>query len=461
MEATVALPQANRALCTDLYELTMAAAYFERGMTQRAAFELFIRRLPAQRGYLLCAGLEQVVSYLQNLSFSAEQIEYLRALPVFGNISDGFFEYLADLRFTGDLIAVPEGTPVFAEEPLLRVEAPIIEAQIVETFLLSTVNFQTLIASKAARVVEAARLDGTERAVVDFGTRRAHGADAAVLAARAAYIGGCVATSNVEAGHRLGIPVSGTEAHSFVMAFDSEQEAFEAYAGCFGEHTILLIDTYDTIEGARRAIRAAPKMRGVRIDSGDTIELSKQVRRMLDEAGREDAMVFASGDLDEYEVARLITGGAAVDGFGVGTKLVTSADAPYLGGVYKLVAVEEDGRWRPRLKLSEGKATYPGPKQVHRFCAPTGGLERDCLAGVDETCPDGAEPLLEPVMRNGKVVARLPPLEDIRAHAAHELARLPERCHRLDAPEPISVEVSAALREEFDSLARRSRQEDP
>ncbi|MHC5035235.1 MAG: nicotinate phosphoribosyltransferase, partial [Planctomycetota bacterium] len=375
----MALPQVNRALCTDLYELTMAAAYFERGMTQRAAFELFIRRLPPQRGYLLCAGLEQAVSYLQNLSFSAEQIEYLRALPVFGKISDGFFEYLADLRFTGHLIAVPEGTPAFAEEPLLRVEAPIIEAQIVETFLLSTVNFQTLIASKAARVVEAARLDGRERAVVDFGTRRAHGPDAAVLAARAAYIGGCVATSNVEAGHRLGIPVSGTEAHSFVMAFDSEQEAFEAYAGCYDKHTILLIDTYDTIEGARRAIRAAPEMRGVRIDSGDAIELSKQVRRMLDEAGRADAMVFASGDLDEREVARLIAGGAAVDGFGVGTKLVTSADAPYLGGVYKLVAVEQDGRWQPRLKLSADKATYPGPKQVHRFSTPAGELEHDCL----------------------------------------------------------------------------------
>jgi len=454
------LAQSHRALHTDLYELTMAAAYFRLGMTGRAAFELFVRELPPQRSYLVCAGLEQAVSYLQELAFSGPQIDYLRSLPVFARIPDEFFEYLAELRFSGTLVAMPEGTPVFAGEPLLRIEAPLIEAQIVETFLLSMVNYQTLVASKAARVVEAARQDGRQRAVVDFGTRRAHGPDAGVLAARAAFIGGCASTSNVEAGFQLGIPVSGTEAHSFVMAFDREEDAFRGYYDCFGQHAILLIDTYDTLQGARRAAQVAPLMRGVRLDSGDIPSLSRQVRRILDEAGRGDAIIFASGDLDEYRIAELVEAGAEVDGFGVGTRMVTSEDAASLGGVYKLVAVERDGRWEGRIKLSEDKASYPALKQVYRF---SNGQEltHDLVAGADEDAPSGAEPLLTTVLRNGEVVCELPELTAIRQHATEQLRRLPARHRRLRDAEPYPVRFSDALKARFESLAARLQEEPP
>ncbi|MBA7698823.1 Nicotinate phosphoribosyltransferase pncB2 [subsurface metagenome] len=412
------LEQRGRALCTDLYELSMAAAYFELGISHRAAFELFVRELPKPRSYLVCAGLEQAVSYLLEFEFAREQIDYLRDLPVFENMSDGFFDCLAGLSFSGTLEAVAEGTPVFAGEPILRVEAPMIEAQIVETFLLSIINYQTLVATKAARVVGAARLDGKERAVVDFGTRRAHGPDAAVLAARASFIGGCVATSNVEGGFQMGIPLSGTEAHSFIMAFDTEEDAFRKFYGCFGNQAVILIDTYDVIEGAKSAIRGAPGMKGVRIDSGDLSSLSKQVRHLLDEAGMRDAVIVLSGDLDEYAIAKLIGDGASADAFGVGTRLVTSEDAPYLGVVYKLVAVEENGRWAPRFKLSPAKATYPGIKQVHRFADPhTGELTHDVIAEAEEECPHGAEALLKTVIRNGKLAADMPVLEAIRERA--------------------------------------------
>lgn len=448
------LPQRDRALCTDLYELTMAAAYFELGMRQKAAFEMSVRSLPKGRSYLVCAGLEQAVSYLQNLRFTGEQVAWLRTLPVFQRIGDGFFEYLRDFAFTGTLRAIAEGTPVFAGEPLLRVEAPLIEAQIVETFLLSMVNYQTLVASKAARVVEAAGTDGRARTVVDFGSRRAHGPDAAVLAARAAFIGGCVGTSNVEAGCKMGIPTSGTEAHSFIMAFEREEEAFSGYFRCFAGKAILLVDTYDVIEGVRKAIRAAPGMRGIRIDSGDIAGLSREARKLLDEAGLRDAFILASGDLDEYRIAELVRAGAQVDGFGVGTKLVTSDDAPYLGGVYKLVAVETSGRWEPRLKLSTEKESYPGMKAVFRFSNPrTGEYTHDIIAQVEESCPEGAQSLLDTVIQDGALVAELPSLEDVQRRAAQQLARLAHRHRRLVDPEPYPVEVSRALRESFELLA--------
>ncbi len=448
------LPQRGRALSTDLYELTMAAAYFELGLTREAAFEMFVRELPRRRSYLVCAGLEQAVSYLQNLRFTGEQIDYLRGLPVFQRIGNDFFDYLAEFSFSGTVRAMPEGTVFFPDEPVLRVEAPIIQAQLVETFLLSMVNYQTLIATKALRVVEAARLDGRLRAVVDFGTRRAHGPDAAVLAARASFIGGCKATSNVEAGFAMDIPVSGTEAHSFIMAFDSEQEAFEGYYRCFGEHAILLIDTYEVLEGAETAARVAPDMRGVRIDSGDMARLSKQVRRLLDEHGREDAMIFASGDLDEYGIAELIRRGAVVDGFGVGTRMVTSEDAASLGGVYKLVAVRENGEWQPCLKLSKDKATYPGLKQAHRFMDPrTNRMSHDLIAATEEPSPADAEPLLETVMREGVLQQELPCLERIQQRAGKQFQRLPEAVRRLEEPETYPVKISMRLQEEFDRLA--------
>ncbi len=450
------LPQHDRALSIDLYELTMAAAYLELGRTEEAAFEMFVRELPPRRSYLVCAGLEQVVSYLLNLRFSGEQVDYLRGLPVFEAIGDDFFDYLRDFRFTGTLAAMPEGTVAFADEPLLRVSGPIIEAQIVETFLLSMVNYQILVATKASRVVQSARLDGVRRSVVDFGTRRAHGPDAAVLAARAAFIGGAVGTSNVEAGFKLGLPISGTEAHSFIMAFDSEEEAFRGYYDCFGRRAILLIDTYDVLEGARRAARLAPRMRGVRIDSGDMAELSRQVRRILDEAGCEDAMIFLSGNLDEYAIRNLVRNGAVADGFGVGTKMVTSQDAASLGGVYKLVAVRRQGAWEPRAKLSREKATYPGIKQVHRHFEPRSGrMVRDVIATAEEDCPAEAEPLLEPVIVEGALCMDLPTLEKIQDRAERQLERLPQQHRRLDDPEPFPVEVSDALQEQHDAITAR------
>jgi len=432
-------------LLTDLYELTMAAAYVELDMEHDAAFELFVRSMPEGRGYLLCAGLRQAVDYLEQVSFTDEDVAYLKGLDIFRRTPSRFFEWLADFSFTGDVSAVPEGTPVFAGEPILRVEGPLPEAQLVETWLLSMINYQTLVASKAARIVEAARADGKERAVIDFGSRRAHGPEAGVLAARASYLAGCMATSNAEAGRRMGIPVSGTEAHSFIMAFGDEEEAFRRYYECYGEDAIILIDTYETIEGARRAIRAAPGMRGVRIDSGDIANLSRRVRALMDEAGLAGAKVFVSGDLDEHEVSRLIGAGAAVDGFGVGTRMVTGHDAPSLGGVYKLVAVRSDGRWDPRLKLSDDKATWPGRKQIHRFGGPGGTCVRDVIATAEEECPGAAEPLLQPVMANGRCTADLPDLTAVRDHARRELARLPAEYRRIEGWEAYPVEHSGRL----------------
>lgn len=437
----------------------MAASYFEHGMhDQRAGFEMFVRNLPPRRAYMVTAGLKQVLSYLENLSFTPEQIDYLRSQQVFRNVGNDFWEYLSDFSFTGDVRAIPEGVLAFPEEPLLSVEAPIIEAQIVETFLLTMLNYQTLVASKAARVVRAACMDGEERAVVDFGSRRAHGPEAGVLAARGAYIGGCKATSNVEAGYQMGIPISGTQAHSYVMAFDTEVEAFESYYDSFPHACILLIDTYDVMEGARKAIEAAPEMKGVRIDSGDIVTLSKKVRNLLDDAGLNEAMIFASGDLDEYRIAELVNDGAEVDGFGVGTALVTSMDDPALGGVYKLIAVQKDGEWKPRIKLSTEKATYPGFKQVYRVRNEPGGeFSHDLLAAREEPPPENGEPLLQTVMENGQTAIELPDLEAIRDTARSQLQDLPDQYHRLDGAETYPVHISRTLQGKYSSLAEQIR----
>jgi nicotinate phosphoribosyltransferase len=356
------LPNCHSALLTDLYELTMAAAYFDSGFRARASFELFIRSLPAERSYLIAAGLEQALDYLERVRFQPAEIEYLRRQPVFEHISNGFFDYLHEFRFTGEVWAMPEGTPVFHEEPLLRVTAPIIEAQIVETFLLAIITFQTMIASKAARMVDAAQ----GRDVIEFGTRRAHGPEAGTLAARAAYIGGCIGTSNVEAGQQFGIPVFGTLAHSFVMAYHDEEEAFRRFQQLFREHSVLLVDTYDTLGAIDKLINAGLRPAAVRLDSGDLYELSREVRRKLDAAGLKETRIFATSDLDEYVISELLARGAQVDAFGVGTSLATSKDAPSLGGVYKLVDVYSDDGPSYRAKLSGGKATYPGCKQVFR-----------------------------------------------------------------------------------------------
>jgi nicotinate phosphoribosyltransferase len=422
-------------LLTDLYELTMAAAYFQAGKAgETATFELSVRRLPPNRNFVLAAGLEQVVDYLTNLSFSQEEIAYLRGLEQFATAPAEFWDYLRDFRFTGDLFAVPEGTPLFAGEPVLTLRAPMIQAQIPETYLLAAVSFQTLIASKAARCVEAA----AGRPVVEFGTRRAHTPEAGVLGARAAYIGGCAGTSNTEAGRRFGIPVSGTSAHSWVMSFACEAEAFRRLQAAMGEHTVQLLDTYDSIEGARHAAKLGRPLWGVRLDSGDVLALSKQVRAILDEAGLQDTKIMASGDLDEYKIRDLLAAGAPLDAFGVGTQLSVSADAPNLSAIYKLVELDIAGIKRFTAKFSEDKTSLPGSKQIFRDVA------RDVVARSGE-CGRG-EALLRPVMLGGRLIEPLPPLEQARARAASSLGALPQPLRQLEPAEPWPVILSRELR---------------
>jgi nicotinate phosphoribosyltransferase len=421
-------------LLTDLYELTMSAGYFEAGIShQSATFELSIRRLPAHRNFVIAAGLPQVVEYLLGFRFASEEIDYLRSLARLGHASAGFFQQLRDLRFTGDLFAVPEGTVLFAGEPALTVRAPIMEAQIPETYLLAAIGFQTLITTKAARIVQAAG----KRAVIEFGTRRAHTPEAGALAGRAAYIGGCIGTSNTLTGFRTGIPVYGTAAHSWVLAFPSELEAQRRLQELLGPETVYLIDTYDALEGARIAAALGRPLWGVRLDSGDPIELSRAVRRILDEAGLREARIMASGDLNEYKIAEIVAAGAPIDAFGVGTELATSSDAPALGGIYKLVEI--DGRYT--AKLSPGKATLPGAKQVYRF------PDRDLVALANENVPTaGAEPLLRPAIIQGRLVEPLPDVGAARSRAAESLRRLPEAWRRLETAAPYPVEYSSGLK---------------
>jgi len=424
------------ALLTDLYELTMAAGFFESGRAgQKATFELAIRRLPAHRNYVIAAGLQQAVDYLLNLRFTSEEIDYLRGLPQFASVSPAFFEYLRAFRFTGDLFAVPEGTPLFAGEPMLTIRAPIIEAQIPETYLLSAVTFPTLIASKAARCVEAAQ----GRAIMEFGTRRAHTPEAGVTGARAAYIGGCSGTSNTLAGLRFGVPVMGTAAHSWVMSFGCEMDAFRKLQRVLGAHTVQLLDTYDTLEGARRAASLGAPLWGVRLDSGDFPSLSREVRGILDGAGLRDARIMVSGDLDEYKIRDLVAAGAPIDVFGVGTQLAVSADAPNMGAIYKLVEVEVCGIKRFTAKYSDEKISLPGAKQIFREKA------RDVLARSGE-CGAG-EALLRPVILGGNLIEPLPTLEQSRQRATESLANLPDPWRGLDACDPWPVIQTRELRE--------------
>ena len=340
-------------LLTDLYELTMAAGYLQTRFEARATFELFVRHLPPRRNYLVAAGLQQAVEFLENVRFTPDDIAYLRGHRVFRHIRTEFFDYLANFRFTGDVWAVPEGTLVFPGEPMMRVTAPIIEGQILETYLLATLSYQTMIASKAARVVTAAQ----GRQVVDFGARRAHGSQASLLAARAAAIGGCVGTSNVLAGRKFGMNIYGTQAHSWVMAHEDEAEAFRSFLEAFPEDSVLLLDTYDVRGAVKKIIAMGRQPAGVRLDSGDVARDSRWVRRELDRAGWRNTKVFASGDLDENKIAALMRKGAAIDAFGVGTALATPGDAPHLNLIYKLVEVERGGKVREAAKLTRAKAT--------------------------------------------------------------------------------------------------------
>jgi len=429
------------ALLTDLYQLTMLHAYFAHGMRETAVFELFVRKLPANRNFLMAAGLEQALTFLEQLRFTPEELEWVERSGRFGR---GFAAHLAALRFTGDVHAMPEGTVFFADEPVLRVTAPFPEAQLVESRLINLVHFETLVASKASRCA----LVAPGKLLVDFGLRRAHGAEAGLLAARASYIAGFTGTATVMAASAMGIPVFGTMAHSFVQAHDDETAAFEHFAETYPRGTTLLIDTYDTELAAHKVVALAARLRsrgirvaGVRLDSGDLGALARSVRRILNEGGLTDVTIFASGNLDEYRVRDLVSASAPIDGFGIGTSLVTSSDAPFLDAVYKL----QEYAGKPRRKRSTGKATWPGRKQVYRHYDAPGRLEHDVVTVESDTQP--GEPLLVPVMKNGRRLHAAEALDLARNRAAAQLASLPERLRSLETSEvPYRVEIAPALR---------------
>ena len=453
-------PARTDGLRTDLYQLTMAAAMFRADLKHEATFELFTRRLEPGRGYWVACGLELALDYLEGLRFTDAQIEALAALPGFGERHVDFLEHLRGMRFDGEVWAVPEGTPVFPWEPILRVTAPAIQAQLVETYLLSLVNFQTLIASKAARVRVACR----GKAFADFGTRRAHGPEAGELVARASYVGGGAGTSDVEAGTRLGIPTVGTFAHSWVMSFEDEDEAFRRYAEAFPGNTTLLIDTYDTLAAARRIVAQELPCQAVRLDSGELGPLSREVRRIFDEGGRPEIKIVASNDLNELKIDAMERAGCAIDVYGVGTELATSKDVPALGGVYKLVEAREGDAVRYPIKLASSKKSWPGRKQVYRR-GPNGEATGDVIALADEPAPEGARggrPLLERVMLSGRRTRPAPTLQELRARCTAEVDRLPAAVRALVDPAPYPVERSAALERLADEVhadvaARRGR----
>jgi nicotinate phosphoribosyltransferase len=434
------------ALLVDLYELTMSASYHHEGLDAPAVFELFVRRLPPNRDWMLVAGIGPALRLVREMRFGEAELSYLRTL----GFGDSFLERLSNLRFSGDVDAMPEGTLAFADEPLLRVTAPRIEGQLVETLLLNQVNFQTMIATKAARVALAAGggEPGRGDRVIDFSPRRDHGIDAAMKVARSAAIAGCAGTSNVAAAMRYGLRPLGTMAHSYVLSFPSEREAFEAYLRCFPENSVLLVDTYDVEQGVRNAIAAARTtgcpLRGVRIDSGDLEQLAWLARGMLDEAGLEDTTITVSGDLEEVQIAHLVAAGAPIDRFGVGTDLGTSRDSPTVNGVYKLVADRSGGAWRGVRKLSAHKQTLPGAKQVWRRIE-QGEMHGDLVAPEGESAP--GEPLLVPAMRAGEIV-REESLEQMANRASAGLAAVPARLRRAETPqgtEPYPVEISPSL----------------
>jgi nicotinate phosphoribosyltransferase len=439
-------------LFTDLYGLTMAQAYDAEGLEGEAVFEVFFRDLPPSRNYLVAAGLEDVLHFLEQLQYSEDDLDYLSRQ---GSFSARFLDRLRNLRFSGDVNAMPEGTPVFPQEPILQIVAPLLQGQLLETMVLNQIHLQTVLASKTARVIDAA----AGRSVVDFGARRAHGVDAALKVARTSYLVGAVGTSLVQAGKRYGIPIFGTMAHSYIQAHEDEIAALSAYAALYPDST-LLVDTYDTLEGVRKVIelslRSGHPLRAqaIRLDSGNLAELARQARRMLDDAGLKDMRIIASGDLDEYRIADLIAGGAPIDSFGVGTRLSVALDAPTVGMVYKLV--EYAGQ--PRVKFSSHKETYPYRKQVFRNVE-NGRMVRDVIARHDEFL--AGEPLLQPVMRGGK---RLPAgkvsLDDARHYALQQQERLPEELRRLVAAQkPYPVEISKGLKNDLE-LVRRTMAQD-
>lgn len=438
----------NMAILADQYQLTMLRAYYEEEMTDRAVFSLFFRKLPEHRNYQLACGLEDALSFLEQFRFTDDVLSYLESRDEF---DAPFLDWLGELRFRGDVWALPEGTPVFENEPLLEVEASLPEAQLAESFIMNQVHFQTVLASKAARVKHAAG----ERAVIDFGLRRMHGADAALRSARAFHVAGLDGTSNMLAGKVYGVPVTGTMAHSYIQAHDDELDAFRAFAGVYPD-TILLVDTYDTLDGVRKVVELAEELgddfqvRGIRLDSGDLGVLAGRSREILDAAGLDDVRIFVSGGLDEWSIRELVESGAPIDGFGVGTSMGVSADAPALDIAYKLTAYAGRGR----LKLSSGKRILPGRKQVFRV-EEAGRAVRDVIGRADES--GLGRPLLEQVMREGqRLDTGTVSLDDAREHAHEELSRLPDRIQAIDGAEPpYSVSVSESLKEFQERVSKR------
>jgi len=415
------------ALLTDLYELTMAASYFDHEMFEPATFSLFIRDYPPSRRYFVSAGLADALSYLQDLKFTPEDLEYLEGIGLF---KPAFLSYLDEFRFSGDVYAIPEGRLFFVNEPLLEITATLIEAQIVETLIINIINFQSMIATKASRCVHAA----WPRKLVDFSLRRTHGADAGLKVARASFIGGFIGTSNVLAGKIYGIPIFGTMAHSFITSFEDEIDAFRAFAYTFPEDTVLLVDTYDTLSGTRIAAEVGKEMafeekelKGVRLDSGDIARLSREVRDILRKEGFAEATIFASGGFDEYKIKRVLDQGGDIDSFGVGTKMGVSADAPYFDMAYKMVRYAG----RPVLKLSPGKLTLASDKQVFRFTTTKGKLQRDVIGLRDDILEEG-EPLLEKVMSEGEITAEMPSLSQIQKSFLDEFSLLDKKYKSID-----------------------------
>ncbi len=430
----------NQALLTDLYQLTMLQGYFEQQMEDAAVFEFFVRKLPKNRAFLVAAGLEQVLDYLQDLCFAADELEWLATTGFF---SSRFIDRLAELRFSGDVHAMPEGTVFFPNEPILRITAPFPEAQLVESRIINLLHFQTLIASKAARSVLAA----PGKLLVDFGFRRAHGAEAGLLAARASYLCGFSGSATVAAGQQFAIPVYGTMAHSFIQAHADEQLAFEHFAMANPDNVVFLIDTYDTEAGAEKVVKLAPLLqqkgiaiKGVRLDSGDLGEHAFKVRNILDRAGLQQVTIFASGSVDEYQLEQLAARKAPIDGYGIGTHMDTSADAPYLDCAYKL----QEYAGIARRKRSEGKATWPGRKQVYRRYDSQGAVSEDTITTADACC--SGQPLIEQVMRGGERIKPLPTLEKTRQYALQQLHSLPEHLRRLHNVQTYPVHISDELR---------------
>jgi nicotinate phosphoribosyltransferase len=438
----------HKAILTDLYELTMAASYFEHGIFAPATFSLFIRKYPSDRSYFVSAGLEHVLEFLESFSFDQGDLDYLDSQNLFSN---DFLHYLAQLRFTGDVHAISEGHIFFKDEPILELTAPIIQGQLVETFIINAINFGIIIATKASRCIHAAR----GKKLVDFSLRRTHGADAGIQAARACYLTGFTSTSNVLAGKLYGIPISGTMAHSYIMSFDKEIEAFRAYFKSFPENTVLLIDTYDTIEGARKAAQVAGEMaekgyqlKGVRLDSGDMAQLSQDVRKILNDAGLSDVPIFASGGFDEFRISENLDHGAQIDAFGVGTRIGVSADAPYTNIAYKLVEYNN----KPVLKLSSGKQNIPSSKQIFRTRL-EGQLIKDIIGLRDEKLE--GEKLLKKVMQNGKPLAPTESLDKIRQRFRNEFKSLNDSVKAIRNPKPYPVELSPKLKNLQEQVIRK------